>query len=251
MIQKILSLAVLACLLFARPLKAESVQGSIFLEAVQNYTQGHFEKALEEFLDIKKSGFESAQINYNIGNCYFKLGKIGRSILFYEKAHLLSKRDPEIQSNLQLARNQLKDKLETPVRNIFWVPFSWMESFLNFWEWGLLNVILGWLFLILTAVRIFLMGRGSKLNFWIYSLGLLQMLALTTLYLSYQENRNTGIIIENEVQVQSGPGESFPESFKIHEGSKISILETQADWSKITLPNGWTGWMKSEGCELI
>ncbi len=202
-------------------------------------------------MKIQNTGSETPEIDYNIGNCYFKLGKLGKTVLFYEKALALSKRDLEIKTNLQLVRSQIKDKIEILPKSIFLVPVDWIRNFLSLWELSFINVIAGWLLLILLSVKIFLWGRASKLKIWIYVLAIFQLFFIIAWGLEFKESQSMAIILTPEVQAHSGPGESFPENFKIHEGLKISLLETQEEWSKISLPNGWTGWIKSEVYEKI
>ncbi len=248
---RIFSLGVLCLFLMALSIRGESIAESFFSEGVQAYTQGDFEKALHAFLRIRNSGVETSEINYNIGNCFFKLGKLGKAVFFYEKALIHSRRDSEIKSNLQLVQSQLKDKIEVPLQNVFLIPFEWIKNILSLWELSLVNVILVWLLLILLSIKIFLWGKALALKTWIYILAVFQLFLLMTWGLSFKESRNKAIILTAEVQVHSGPGESFPKNFKIHEGLKISLLESQGEWSKISLSNGWTGWIKSESYEKI
>ena len=60
-------------------------------------------------------------------------------------------------------------------------------------------------------------------------------------------DKNHGIIIASAVDVRSSPldrGENVV--FRIHEGTKVEILDTQIGWSEIILLDGKKGWIPSK-----
>ncbi len=61
-------------------------QEELAIEGNRLYQESDFEGALAAYLRVYDSGFEAGDLNYNIGNAYFKTGDVARSILFYERA---------------------------------------------------------------------------------------------------------------------------------------------------------------------
>jgi len=59
------------------------------------------------------------------------------------------------------------------------------------------------------------------------------------------------IIFNPSVTIQSEPNENGKELFTLHEGTKVSVLEEQNNWSKIKLPNGNIGWIKASDIKNI
>ena len=59
---------------------------AVFKKANDAYNKENYEEALIGFEKIAKDGNVSADLYFNIGNCYYKLGKIAPSIYNYEKA---------------------------------------------------------------------------------------------------------------------------------------------------------------------
>src|SRR5262245_20194824 len=64
------------------------------------YDQGKYQEALDA---LQKNGVHTAAEYYNAGNCLYKLGRVGQSLAYYEKAHNLAPRNSDIQYNLELA----------------------------------------------------------------------------------------------------------------------------------------------------
>ena len=77
-------------------------------------------KAIELYEGILKSNGESAAVYYNLGNTYYKAGKIAPAILNYERCLLLDPGDSDARFNLQMARQKTIDKIE-PVGDFFLV----------------------------------------------------------------------------------------------------------------------------------
>ena len=73
------------------------------------YSNNKFDEAIALYEDLLKTQ-ESAALYYNLGNAYYKSGKLAPAILNYERAILLDPNDDDIKSNLELAKLQTVDK---------------------------------------------------------------------------------------------------------------------------------------------
>ena len=85
---------------------------NLFKESNELYTNGDYQNAVEGYLDIVKSGFESAELYFNIGNSFYKLNNIPESNFYYEKAKSISPNDDDILTNLSFAQNLRIDKMK-------------------------------------------------------------------------------------------------------------------------------------------
>ena len=90
----------LLLLLLAGNLRAATME-----EANAHFAAGDFAKAAAVSEQIITSEGPTAARLYNRGNARFKLKEYGPAILAYERAALLSPRDPDIRANLKLARS--------------------------------------------------------------------------------------------------------------------------------------------------
>ena len=92
---------------------SESID-STFKKANDLYNKGDYEQAVQSFESIVNQGNESADLYFNIANCYYKLGKVAPSIYNYEKALLLNPDDEAIQTNLSFAQKKAAFHEEMP-----------------------------------------------------------------------------------------------------------------------------------------
>src|SRR4030095_1931656 len=94
-----------------------------FIEANQEYAQGHFKEAIDQYEAIVRSGQWSANLFYDLGNAYFRTGDLGRAILNYERALAPERHHPEAAATLQNGRAEAR----APA-----VPPSGSERYLQF-----------------------------------------------------------------------------------------------------------------------
>ena len=105
-------------------IRALLILGTLFAQQAQFeegnslYQQGSYEEAIEKYSSVLADGFESADLYYNLGNSYFKIGDLGRSVLFYERALRIGGSDPDVIANLELVRSLAADEIEPMSR--FW-----------------------------------------------------------------------------------------------------------------------------------
>ena len=57
-----------------------------FKQANNAYAEQRYDSALEIYSQLIEDGWQSAAINFNTANCYYRLNSIGKAILYYEKA---------------------------------------------------------------------------------------------------------------------------------------------------------------------
>lgn len=99
--------------------------GLLAQQARQAYDQGRYSDAAQLYqrlADSEGTG-ASAEVHYDLGNCHFKLGDLGRAILEYRRALVRNPSLAQAQMNLDLARTLL------PARVARWQP-SPLEAFI-------------------------------------------------------------------------------------------------------------------------
>ena len=70
------------------PTVAEADQLALFSEANKQYQNENYSGAAEGYVRLILSGLRNGSMYYNLGNCYFKLGMLGKAILSYRLAEL-------------------------------------------------------------------------------------------------------------------------------------------------------------------
>lgn len=219
------------------------------------YAKGNYAKAIDFYTKFLNSGYLSADVYYNLGNCYYRTNQIANAILNYERAKKLSPADADINFNLQLANEKTTDKI-TPDAHLMFV--NWWDSFVNLASergWGILCIL--FLCISLTLIIVYLLSPRlglKQLGFW----GGIFMLAfcLLTFMMAHQQyeaatSHDTAIVMSGSVTVKGAPNDSGTQLFLIHEGTKVRILRTNGTWVEVKLANGNQGWMPSADLAVI
>ncbi len=226
-----------------------------FKKGVEYYTASKYQEALNEWLDIYNTGYRSAELDYNIGNAYFKLNNVPGSILFFERAHLLKPADNNINYNLQIARTLVVDKFEE-IPELFFVKwFDFLSLLLSTNTWAVISLVSFILFLILLSAYIYSARYRIKvLGFWAALLFLIisaSSLTFTIRNKSLVYNSNRAVIFAPSLNGKSSPDNSGTDLFILHEGSKVTIEDQVGEWYEIKLTDGNKGWVPSNSLTII
>jgi tetratricopeptide (TPR) repeat protein len=247
--------SILLLLLFcANSVPAQPNPASLFSQANSEYQKGNYALAEQIYARILESGVENGPLYYNFGNACFKQKRLGKAIYYWEKALQKSPMDREVSENLELANLLIVDRLETS-KDPF--PMRILNGAL-----GLLTIKQeGWLTLILFFAAnglfsIYLLSNNrfsSRALAGSFIIGILFVLFLCSLsWKTYDRDfRKKGIVIEQKADVRSGPGFENITVFTIHEGLKIRVHESSNGWRQISLPNGWTGWLRESDIRVL
>ncbi len=226
-----------------------------FREGTELYTEGKYQEALEIWLPLYKSGIRSANLNYNIGNAYFKLNKIPEAILFYERAYLLKPADEDINYNLQIARTYTVDKF-TEVPEIFLVTwYNFVSLLLSSNSWAIISLSAFVLCLVFLTVYLFTPVYRLKVAcFWLSVI----LLIISLLSVSFSFRNRTlvcksdrAVIMCPQVNGKSSPDSGGNDLFLIHEGTKVTVTDALGEWNEIRLPDGNKGWIPSDCLEKL
>ncbi len=215
--------------------------------ANQAYLEKDYAKAAEIYHNIIKDGSKDAFVYYNLGNCYYRMNKYGLAILYYEKAKLIEPNDESIKKNLIIANNKIIDKIH-PIQKVFFV--QWIDDIISSVSLSTLtwmSIFFFWLIFISIILQYYLHKVIFRKIVMISTIGFFTLFLIFS-FLSYQsyekfQNTKNGIILINSVYVKSSPDATSTDLFILHEGTKFEIIDKVANWSKIKLVSGATGWV--------
>ncbi len=240
--------------IFSSLLFAQS-EPQLFNEGNRLYKEKQFNEAIEKYRAILKLNRSNASVYYNLGNSYFRIGKLGYAVLFYEKALKLNPNYEDAEFNLLVVKARTIDKIN-PVPKLF--LFEWWESIINVLDvngWLIILTILFALFLF--ALFNYITGRSmetQKLSFFSSSL-LFALLVFFIIVLigriNYNEKDVKGVVVINMVSVKYAPDEKSSDAFILHEGADFKIEDKIDNWYKIRLTDGKIGWMERKALEVI
>jgi tetratricopeptide (TPR) repeat protein len=238
---------------FALP-GAESA-ADLFSRGNIQYQNGAYAAAEQCYRRILDEGTESAALYYNLGNACFKQKRLGDAIYYWEKARRDSPSDQEIRDNLELANLMIVDRLELPATPLPLRLLTAAAGFLTIHQEGWLVWILFVMANVLYSFYLLLKNPRHSSRVLIGSLAIIVLFFAFACSLSLKiyerEYRKSGIVVEQKADVQSGPGRENITVFTIHEGIKVRIHGYSNGWYQISLPNGWSGWLRQDAVRVI
>lgn len=236
-------------------LKSQDLSAKYFLEGNQAYASKQYEVAIENYTRILALGKENATIYYNIGNAYYRLKNYPLAILNYERSLKLSPRNADTKYNLALANSMIVDKIEVVPQifyNRWWNDFLALMSLNTFSMLSILALALSML-----LWGLFLINSNNTvrlLSSW--TAGILLFSFLIFLIASVQKknkllNTAEAIVLTPTLNVKSSPDETSSDVFIIHEGTKVTLLDTITGWQEIKIANGSVGWIMTTEIKKI
>lgn len=241
--------------LFVQAALPQDTNKDKFYQGVTYFTAGSYKEALQSWTDIYNTGYRSANLNYNIGNTYFKLNDIPSAILFYERAYLLKPADENINYNLQVARTLIVDRFEEIPELFFIRWYNFISLFLSTNIWAKVSITSFVLFLLLLSLYIYSAKHRHKVIGFLLAMFFL-ILSLSSFAFT---SRNKSLVYDSHKAIISNPlvnGKSSPDNsgtdlFVLHEGTKVKIEDEVGEWYEIRLSDGNKGWVPLNSIIII
>lgn len=237
-------------MLFAFAGRAQEGAEVWFEQANEAYSMGNYDSAKIIYEKILATDLESVPLYYNLGNTYYKMREYPMAIYYYEKALKLDPSNEEVQTNLAIANRAIVDKIE-PVPQSFIVK-GWhnLRASLSGDQWAWCSVV--FFALLLVALFLFLRSRSVGLRKLGFFTGMVFFLAFGLSVVIAAQLRQASAVQDQAIMmaptamVKSSPSEASVDLFVLHEGTKVSILDTANGWSKIKIANGSVGWIETD-----
>lgn len=236
------------------------------------YANGRFEEAAAIYEQTAVNEGLSAGLLYNLGNCYFKLGKDGESRVCYERALKLSPGNPVIKQNLNFLDSRVleanKGSLGGHSGNLEPDDETFLGHIYNLI--AIENSSNGWAVFAVMAFILFLGGAAlymftpnvlarktgffSGLTFFGFSVIFMIFAFLAS---NQFKKRADAVLMDYTVELLQQPEEKAkPTTSPLHKGTKLKILDTKkgpdgTEWLEVKLNSENAGWLKKESVEII
>lgn len=238
---------------------------SIINKADSEYQDGKYTDAINLYKKALQTPRPSADIWYNLGNCYFRTGNTHQAILSYERALRLNPSDNDIRDNLAFVNSRLIDKKGFDgsflSRSIHAISTLFPTN-----TWAVLALLLFVLSLICIGVYMFSKNLILR-KFGFFGCGSLGLICLIFIFFSYksfriQNARNEAIIVTPSSILSTSPRapqNSSEEVMLLHEGAKVIILDSvknsvdsiHSTWYDVSFDNDHRAWISSKDVEII
>lgn len=218
-----------------------------FGKANQSYNDGHFQEAAAGYEALVQSGRWNANLFYDLGNAYYRLGNFGKAILNYERALALDPRQPEADANLRLARDEARalelrrDVIER-YANMATVKQYSIAAAIGFW------------LAVFVAAHMFLSRRRSFGRIGLIVTGVLissaSAFAISTLETGTRGNA-LAVVTAKETEARLATADNAKSILLLPGGSEVKILSERGDWIYAALPNDQRGWIPASSAERV
>ena len=251
-----LAVIMLLGLPFVQARAAESYPDSLWRAGVEAYTEGQYDKALQNWQDVLATGLMSKELYYNLGNAYFKNGELAPAILWYERALRLDPSDADVRYNLEYARALTQDRIDE-IPEIFFEQWGHALCYkLSSNTWAVIAIV--FFGLSVALVLLFLMGTtpGRRRLGFFAAIATFLVALLGWDMAQWQRTealrQDQAIVMRPVTSVKSSPSDaSAKDLFILHEGTRVRILDNVGDYTQIEIADGRQGWIPVGEIEVI
>lgn len=220
--------------------------GEIAKVGQQKYESADYLQAIASWQELKDIGFLNGNLDYNIGEAFWRLGKVGEARRYFLKALSLDPRNPAIRDNLLFIEDKLNPKPpDTGIKGLFFrVP--WWKLSLNYSE--ALKVCA------LTAFILFgyLIWRRLKLRKakWWITLPLALILLNGVSQLVYRGQwawvPPRAVIVVPQAKLLKVPAPEALTGNTLSDGAIITVKKRQGDFRLVKSASGKEGWLEAQ-----
>ncbi|MGD8628891.1 MAG: tetratricopeptide repeat protein [bacterium] len=226
---------------------------SLFGQACDFYEAGDLVSARAGFEALLKSGIRNGTVYYNLGNCFYKQGEVGRAVASYRRALMLSPRDEDARFNLDLLRSEVGFRDTTAafgLGSIGGMPLRWVSAR----EWQIVSYISYYLCSLALLAILFLGGRARGVASRLL-VALVIVAACSFALSAHGRSRFKGgseaVVVAERTEFMSGPGTAFEELVRLSDGVELKLRARSGIWVEAQLPTGEVGWVREGDIEPI
>lgn len=212
-----------------------------------SYVDGDYATAAAGYEALIEAGHHTGDLYYNLGNARYRQGELGPAIHAWRIGEELSPRDGDLLANLDRARRETRDRLETDDSP---GPLFWRESLSLREQQQASAVLLGLLGVVLLAGRL---RRELPVALPAFLL-VVPLGGLAASIAAELEDAETpgAVVLADSVELRSAAGaEGGVVVFELHEGAEVVLVETLGRYAQVALPDGRRGWMEAADLAVV
>lgn len=238
---------------------------SLSEQADSAYNADNYKEAADLYLHIIQSEGASASLYYNLGNCYYRSGEMGKAILAYERSLRLDPTNDDAKNNLDFVNARISDRpgeRGTFIGNALDTAANIAHS--NTWAW----LAFGAFVLTLIGVLAYIFSNiivVRKIGFF----GGFVTLIATGIFIFFAY-RSAAIAVADDAAIITVPStilstsprvpkDRNQEAMLLHEGTKVMIIDSVKSttdsvnslWYDVAVDNNHRAWINAAAVEKI
>ncbi len=226
---------------------------SLFNQANLLYEDRNYTEANKGYLELKDKGYYSKELFLNLGNSYFKLDSIPHAILSFEKGLKIAPGDKNLIHNLKICNSIIKDKfvVKESIHITDWI-YVFLGKSTNYW--AISSIILMLACFTFLTLFLFIESKTLKKATFYTSIATF-IISLFTVYFAWLSNdklqdTNYCILFTPHVWIKAEPSINAENNYKLHEGSKMKIIDENTKWLEISFDEK-IGWIEKKDVKRI
>ncbi len=251
---KSLSLAVLLALVtFGADARSESLD-EIYDAGNNAFWNGEYNEAITQYEKLESLDVRSVPLSYNLGTSYARVGKLGSAIRHYERAIKLDPGHTDSHHNIAVIRDHIARRASLEGRDADLTPAvgPWRAILDRFSERGAAVAFLVFhLFLFgMLILRRFVRSEMPRLSLGVVVgiLSILTVIAFAIAVGKWHHNKyaeEAVVLTSGALEVKEGPSSEVTR-FTVEEGSRVTIAEESAGWTRFVASDGKDGWAPTD-----
>ena len=214
---------------------------------VRLYGSGQYDAADRAWRQAVQAAPGNAELYYNLGCAAFRRHSPGEAMLYFQRAFWLNPGHTEALYNIKYINSLIVDRVPQNPPGVPQIVRDVLVSWLG--VDGICGLMLGAFAIICFAGWYALRVRDlphRRTACWIFAVTLVLGVASAILLWGVvvrDSSVSEGVILARQQDVRSGPSQSHPVLFSVHEGLVVELVAQTEGWRQVVLPNGWNGWI--------
>jgi tetratricopeptide (TPR) repeat protein len=230
---KTLSLLLLALVLVAAPLRADTVSLD---DANRAFAAGKYHDSTQAYEAVLAERGYSAPVLYDLGNSLYREGSVGPAILAYKRAQWLAPNDADIAANLKLAQQQAG----VPIADSPW--YEKVTHLLDASSWAWLGSTAWILFCLSLLAR--RLAPPAQTAFSLSATASALVIILSTLSAALSSGGlNEAVIIDKNASALISPFPAAQTVFSPASGDTVTVQKAYNDFLLVADRAGHSGWI--------
>jgi tetratricopeptide (TPR) repeat protein len=215
--------------------------------AEEYYKSGEYAKALEEYNKYLDSGIRNAELYLNIGNCFYRMGDFGKSLLYYRRGWFLDPSNENILNNISLFKRDESNP------NPFISFFSRIIDRISLRVFSYLLVLSFSFLVIVISIRLIQTVKliAFPANPLLILAGSFFIFSLIGFSIWYGRIKSKWVVTTATTIAYSGPNEEFKELMRVDKAEEGSLVREDGGWWLVHFRSGEGGWIDSTTAELV
>jgi len=226
---------------------AGGVYNDEFARAAKSYEAGDYATAIGVYEQMVGESVAHEALFYNLGNAYYRSGRLGAAVANYERALDLDPGFENARENLEKAVRETQQHLARPL------PSDWEQSLL-FWHYLVSRetttrlALLFWLgFWVALGVR-----QLRPLRYTRRAASVFAVLALAFGGSAWAKAHAPALAVaDTDAPVTYGTSETDAVRFDLHPGDRVTVDQRRDGWARVKTASGEHGWTRDGNLILV